>query len=306
MAEYNYTVYMHINKMDNKKYIGITRQHVEARWQNGYGYKGCTHFYRAIKKYGWDNFEHKILYKNIDYDMACYLEMVLIKKYNSNNSKYGYNIEGGGSVNKEVSKESIDKMKKNLTGKYRGTNSKLFGTKLSEETKAKMSKAHRGKYSKENNNMFGKHHSKETRKIISKKLKGKYTGDNSWFSIKVICITTGMIFNSLTDASNYYNTYQSGISECCKNKRTSSGTLSDGTKLQWEYYQENKVYNKKEYINHHCKPVLCKSTGEIFSSIKDASQYYNIKHSGIIACCNGKQKSAGKSNDGIKLVWQYI
>lgn len=37
--ERNYTVYMHVNKMDRKRYVGITKQEVKRRWLNGKGYK---------------------------------------------------------------------------------------------------------------------------------------------------------------------------------------------------------------------------------------------------------------------------
>ena len=30
----NFTLYTHINKLNNKKYIGITKQKVDKRWQN--------------------------------------------------------------------------------------------------------------------------------------------------------------------------------------------------------------------------------------------------------------------------------
>lgn len=58
-----YTVYQHKNKINGKIYIGITKQSPEKRWGiNGCNYKTSPHFYSAIKKYGWGNFEHNILF----------------------------------------------------------------------------------------------------------------------------------------------------------------------------------------------------------------------------------------------------
>lgn len=51
MKENNYCVYMHENKINNKKYIGITLQKPETRWAKGKGYLKNEHFTNAIKKY---------------------------------------------------------------------------------------------------------------------------------------------------------------------------------------------------------------------------------------------------------------
>ena len=61
----NYTIYIHRNKINNKLYIGQTCQTPEKRWDNGRGYKTSERFYNAIQKYGWNNFEHIILYTNL-------------------------------------------------------------------------------------------------------------------------------------------------------------------------------------------------------------------------------------------------
>lgn len=53
--------------------------------------------------------------------------------------------------------------------------------------------------------------------------------------VKVKCTTTGKVFNSITEASEYYNATRTRISLCCKGEAKSTGKLPDGTKLQWEY-----------------------------------------------------------------------
>lgn len=50
----NYCVYIHLNKINNKAYIGLTGQNPEKRWINGTHYKTCTHFNRAARKMGYD------------------------------------------------------------------------------------------------------------------------------------------------------------------------------------------------------------------------------------------------------------
>ena len=44
--------------------------------------------------------------KNITKDEAELKEIELIKKYNANKRQFGYNIESGGSLNKEISEET--------------------------------------------------------------------------------------------------------------------------------------------------------------------------------------------------------
>lgn len=99
MSKENYTVYMHVNKINQKKYVGITSQTVNRRWRGqGQGYKRCKLFYRAIQKYGWDGFEHKILYTGLSEKEAQQKEKELIVQYHSNEKDFGYNLTDGGEM----------------------------------------------------------------------------------------------------------------------------------------------------------------------------------------------------------------
>lgn len=91
--ELKFIVYEHVNLFNNKRYIGITSQIPEVRWQRGSGYRENTIFFRAIKKYGWDNFEHNILYEGLSNREALEIESTLIKKYKI--LGVSYNISDG-------------------------------------------------------------------------------------------------------------------------------------------------------------------------------------------------------------------
>lgn len=95
--ERNYTVYVHQNQLNNKRYVGITADTVESRWRNGAGYKTQV-FGRAIQKYGWENFKHYIIAENLTQEEAQELEISLIKEFHTQNPDFGYNIAAGGNA----------------------------------------------------------------------------------------------------------------------------------------------------------------------------------------------------------------
>lgn len=140
----NWIVYKHTNKINGKMYIGITGQTAERRWRNqGKGYKKCVAFYRAIEKYGWDNFTHEILFEGLSKEEAEELERKLIKENKSNNPEYGYNIANGGNV-AAISDETKEKISKTLKKNYKKENHHNYGKHYDEEFKKKLSEAHKG------------------------------------------------------------------------------------------------------------------------------------------------------------------
>ena len=58
-------IYVCINKVNNFKYVGCTIKDLDIRKSTHYyaafSQKKKNYFYRALRKYGWDNFEWKIL-----------------------------------------------------------------------------------------------------------------------------------------------------------------------------------------------------------------------------------------------------
>lgn len=212
----NYCVYIHINKVNNKKYVGITCQNPpENRWgHNGSGYKNDqSYFYKAIKKYGWDNFEHIIWADGLFEYEAKSIEVALIDTYKTNVSKWhdeaqGYNMTDGGEGTKGciLSEETRQKMSKSRMGRQ-----------VTAETRKKISEKHKGKCVSE-----------ETRKKLREINTGKNAGTNHPSAKAVYQIdkyTDNIIarFGTILEASEKTGVGYTHISSCCRGRRKTTG-----------------------------------------------------------------------------------
>ena len=224
----NYVVYKHTSP-NGKVYIGITMKKPEYRWNNGRGYKTNKHFYNAILKYGWDNFQHDIVASGLTKEEACKMEQELIAKHDSTNTSKGYNQSIGGesgSLGVKYSLETIEKRKRNRTYTTSWAKGKKFsaehiekiriantGKKHSEETKKKLSEAHKGK---------------------TTWIKGKTMSDEirAKESTPIICVETNIYYFGLMEAERQTGINHSNISNCLKGKRRTAGGYS------WKYAEK--------------------------------------------------------------------
>lgn len=126
-----YCVYTHTNKQNGKIYVGQTKfgDNPNKRWRNGEGYAMSVVFYRAIKKYGWDEFDHQIIESGLTSDEANHLEESLIQQFDSTNPDKGYNVSVGGE-SREWTELSKLKMAKSLRGAIRDKHSAYAETEL--------------------------------------------------------------------------------------------------------------------------------------------------------------------------------
>lgn len=265
-----WSVYMHTCTQTNKKYIGITSIKPENRWrQDGSGYKKQSLFWNAIQKYGWDNFEHKILLKNVTFEYACAMEKYLIKHYKTTNKKYGYNCTLGGEGMKGWVPTTEWRIKQNNAKKGKPIPEHVkqilkevnTGRIVSEKTRKKISENH-ADFSGEKHPQYGTHRSEETKKKLSEVHKGKYKGEKSFW-------------------------YGKQRSEKTKEKIRVARTgmrLSEETKEKISQWQQDHPQEKE-------RPLRCIETGNVYRSINAAQRELGIYHIGD--CCRGKAKSSG-------------
>ena len=123
-------VYVHINKTNGKKYVGITSQKVEYRWNYGKAYSQSPYFSSAINKYGWDGFDHIVIAESLSESEAKNMEESLIREWHTQDRRFGYNATAGGDGLKGY--KPSDELRKKWS-------ELRTGTKRSEETKHRMS-----------------------------------------------------------------------------------------------------------------------------------------------------------------------
>lgn len=244
-----WTVYKH-TAPNGKVYIGITGNKVKNRWRNGHGYETQI-FYRAIKKYGWENINHEILFEGLTKKQAGEMEQHLIEKYDCIVPK-GYNKSKGGEIPWNAGKKGLYKHTKETINKMKGKTPWNKGKKviLSNEGRENIVNANKGRtpwnkgkhgvYSKETINKIiesGKKRKGEKRKKLTleqrKKLSESHKGLPSNRKKKVLCIELNKTFDSLEDARKHLGLKSSGhISQCCYGKRKTAGGY------HWKYVEE--------------------------------------------------------------------
>ena len=187
-----YKVYIYISP-SNKVYIGQTcKDTLDKRaGYDGQGYKHSTYFYAAIKKYGIKNFKREILKDNLSLEEANYWEKYYIKQYDATNREKGYNISKGGDAH-GMSKEGRKKLSQNMQNNNPMKNPEI-AKKVAEKTK-------------------GQKLSDEAKKNISEGHKKK-----------VLCIETGIIYNSRNEAAEAIGVAGSGIGRAINGEQKTSG-----------------------------------------------------------------------------------
>ena len=213
---------------NGKVYIGKTCRKMSERQNNKEldGYKGCPVVYNAIKKYGVENIVTNVLFYGFMDEQKCSeREKQMIAHYRSNQREYGYNLTDGGEgiCGYRLSEEARKKIGEALIGEKNHN----YGKRPSEETRRKISESLKGRIITD-----------EIRLKISKSLRGRHKSDETRKKIgeanskRVVCIETGVIFNSIKEAAANMGRRRSDISRCCR------GILKTSGGYHWKYVEE--------------------------------------------------------------------
>ena len=209
--EKTYLIYLHRNKINGKCYVGQTNQKPEARW-GGWGqrYSDQEYFYRAIQKYGWDNFEHIILEENIPQEFVDEREIYWGGYYHAL-APEGYSLHLGSYTNhieSELAKNNRSEVsQKNWENEqYRQKvieGRKKMWEEASDEIKTKML-------------------ANLDRTGIGGLAKSK----------KVLCVETNIVYPSTREAERQTNVKHNNIANVCNGKRQTAGGF------HWRYIEE--------------------------------------------------------------------
>lgn len=231
----NYIIYLHKNKITKKVYIGQTKDTIERRARGGSGYQGCSHFYKAIQEYGWENFEHFILEEGLTSAQADEREKYWIAVFDSTNPKKGYNIKTGGKVphhsinytaRKKVYCKETGQCFESLTAAalWAGLTA-TGGSNIASQIKGDRLSAGKHPITKEplhwcfeKQDLLNKEQSQIKQKPGAKKVKN---------------LDTGEIFDSINDAARKYNISNITISKSCKSNGQIAVGGNKGPKYRW-------------------------------------------------------------------------
>lgn len=255
-------IYVTTNLVNNKRYIGQKKISKGSKWENYLG-SGLA-FKKALKKYGKDNFDRKIIEIAFSYEELNMFEYFYSVKFNTLSDRQWYNLcyGGGGLKGIKFTEEHKNKLKQSKIGDKNPNYNRIY----TEEEKRKFSERMKGK----NNPMYGtkgelspnygRHHSKGTKRKMSEAAKGEknHNYNKKWTeeyrerykelikqypkgkSLAQYDLEGNFVkfFNNVLEASNVTGIPHSSICSACRGERK----VSHG--YQWIYCNKYNIPRK--------------------------------------------------------------
>lgn len=205
----NGLIYMYTSP-SNKRYVGQTinleKRTIQHRTQaiNPTCASYNCPFHRALRKYGYENFELVILEDNIPREMLDEREIYWIGKMQSF-GKHGYNATLGGNGN--LGRIWTDEQRRRQSAINKGKN---IGHPVSEETRRKIGAKNKGKShprSEETKRKISAHNAKAVRKSLMFTNSGVYHGKEFYpglrfESVKACADYFGVKINTMSNIKN--------------------------------------------------------------------------------------------------------
>lgn len=182
-------IYLTTNLIDGKMYIG---KHCRPQFDPYYKGSGKL-LWRAINKYGWDNFKVEVLKECDTRDELNINEKFYIQKYRTYYGKANlYNIALGGDGG-DIYSQLDDEGKYSMTRSFRENQKELGlarrGLRFTDEHRMKIRITQLG----ESNSFYGKSHSDESRKKMSESTKRSYIKNKSHYYLDMKLDATGEV-----------------------------------------------------------------------------------------------------------------
>lgn len=246
-----YCIYAHLNMINKKVYIGISKN-VKNRWSaKEESYKKCHAIYRAFKKYGWDNFAHIVMWDNLTKEEACKLEKANIFMFKLAGMSYNITDGGEGTTGVIRSEEHKQIIREYMTNRV-----------VSTETRKKISTAHK------------------KLRINNKEIYA--------YDINTKCLVKKYL--SVTEAALDVGIQATNISRAAKGKRPSAGGYIWGYNKNLDtnnpIYNRIGINTKEVY----CYDLYGNYIRKYNSSV-EAAKILGCKSRGINACCTKKLPS---------------
>ena len=279
-----FCVYEHLFP-NGKRYIGITSKKPNARWENGSGYDNNKQYVmaNAIKKYGWENIQHNILYTNLTEEEAKEKEIELIKKFNTyihSENSMGYNMTLGGegrlgAIPSEETRKKMSKAKKGKNGKDCPNSKPIICDGIEYESLTKFREATniRGNVNQWLNGIKGM-----PKYWYDKGLHYK----NDDFS-KIICNENKRVFHAKIDDKTFYSQ-----AELARYINVHTSTIchwfNKESKVPIDLYKRNlKLFIDGEEIDYEIDDrevvIGWEYKGKTFNNLRELADYLNIKKS---------------------------
>lgn len=139
-------IYLITNQITGDRYIGKTSRTIEDRWyqhQKNAEYGHDTYLYRAMRKYGVDNFTVKHLSDGLDEEEILLIEQMK-PEYNMTRGGDGGDMSASPNYRAAMMNRDMSGSNNPMYGK-RGKDNPNFGKKRTEEQKQRSREGYKGK-----------------------------------------------------------------------------------------------------------------------------------------------------------------